>query len=119
MPPHDDEIRIPLTYTNTYYTDPLTTGTTAVDPNIVTTTYTPGIRGYYTYDEYRQAFDQANVRASENTLDVEYLQHKVRIALDNVLDHYFRTLYKVIKDHCSFDISEDEFIKLIKEDKND
>ena len=127
MPPHDPEIRIPLTVNTDYTTDPLdgyTTGTTwtttnldeiTANPNIHTTTYNPYRNWTLDSSDYWSS-NALNVKATDLTLDTEYLGKKVRIALDKVLDQYFRKLYEIINDVHNFSISEDEFMKLLKED---
>lgn len=62
--------------------------------------------------------DELTVNAQEqrNTLTVEYLDRKVRIEIDKILDRYFRKIFEVLKREYDFSISEEDFMKLIKED---
>lgn len=127
MPPHDPEVRIPLRVNTDYTAGPLdgyTTGTTwtttnldeiTASPTIHTTTSNPYRNWILDSSDYWSS-NALNVNATELTLDTEYLGKKVRIALDKVLDQYFRKLYEIINDVHNFSISEDEFMKLLKED---
>lgn len=113
MPPHDTELRIPLTV-NTNITDAYEN---AYDP-----LYRPATT--VTQDEYvfttnTWPTNSVTINTDGLHLDTDYIGQKVRIALDRVLDRYFRTLYKVIEEHCRIDISEDEFMKLIKDENNE
>lgn len=144
MPPHDPEIRIPfgdplngnLTYATTNTNMTPGTDTVTVDYNTVgfetnvtgTPVNDPLYRAYTTTTVPLQTYTihgwdpQVHIDPNELhelRLDTEYLGHKVRIALEEVLDSYFRNIYKAIKEHVRFDISEDEFMKLIKGENNE
>ena len=120
MPPHDQELRIPLSVNADDYVTGTTWITTNLDeitasPTIHTTTNNP-YRNWVLDSSNYWSSNVLNVSATDLTLDTEYLGKKVRIALDKVLDQYFRKLYEIINDVHNFSISEDEFMKLLKED---
>ena len=129
MPPHDPEIRMPFrvnTVTNGTLDGNLTfttTNTNATSGNpggadwYTTYTTTPNNDVYLYPREYTA--NEMNINADMLHLDVDFIGQKVRIALEKALDQYFRAIYKVIEDHCHIDISEDEFIKLIKEETDE
>jgi len=132
MPPHDPEIRIPLTINTDYTTGPLdgyvtaTPWTTDRLDGVDADTYSNTIHTTTnnTYDNwvtmnspYRDWISNSlNINADASHIDAEVLGKKVRIAIDKVLDQYFRKLYEIINDVHNFSISEDEFMKLLKED---
>lgn len=113
MPPHDPEIRMPFgtTWTTTNF-DEIT-----ASPNIHTTTNNPYENWITVNSPYTDwVSNSLNIHADASQIDTEILGKKVRIALDKVLDQYFRKLYEIINDVHNFSISEDEFMKLLKED---
>ena len=122
MPPHDPEV---ITYTYTpgplgNYVTTTQSATTNFDeitasPNVHTTTNNPYRHWVLDSSDYWSS-NTLNVSATDLMLDTELLGKKVRIALDEVLDQYFRRLYEIINDVHNFSISEDEFMKLLKED---
>ena len=46
-------------------------------------------------------------------------KNEVYNLLESYFDNYAYKIYKIISEHSRIDISEDEFIRLLEEDKND
>jgi hypothetical protein len=79
-----------VTTTTTAANHPVTTGTT--------TTY-PVTADPWTLDRV--------------TFREDYLV--TRLKLEDILDNYFRRVYKIIQEHTTIDISEEEFMNILKE----
>ena len=133
MPPHDPDVRIPWSVNTNYTAGPLdgyaTTGTTWTTTNLDEITVGPHTNTIHTttnspYDNwvtmnspYRDwVSNTLTINADASHIDAEILGKKLRIAIDKVLDQYFRKMYEIINDVHNFSISEDEFMKLLKED---
>ena len=122
MPPHDND----GTYAtniyqddfifrgrNTFNTTPLdftTAGTyTVTAENAPTNTWTT-----YTVPDWTTTLnDRINFNREYSH---EELKAEVDAEVDRRLEHIFKKMYEIIHDICNFSISEDEFMKLLKED---
>ena len=119
MPPHDDEIRIPLTV-NTEIGDPLDgslpyTNDVLTNRPLYTTYTTPTV----TFTPQTWRTNAINDLVYETNLPYDEVNRHIRFTLDHILDNYFRKMYKIILEHARIDISEEEFMKLIKEENDE
>ena len=114
MPPHDEYQGIPVTaYTNVYNPhDPLER------PLNGTITYSTNIINMDSYVHWPTT-SSVTIDANRITVAEDPLGYKMRIDLDRILDGYFRKIYRIIQQHVTIDISEDEFMKLLKEEGNE
>lgn len=119
MPPHDDEIRIPLTV-NAEIGDPLDrplpyTNNVLTDRTPLYTTYTVPTQTWTT--------NAININPNdfvfETNMPYDEVNRRIRFDLDHILDNYFRKIYRIILEHARIDISEEEFMKLIKEENDE
>lgn len=123
MPPHDDEIRIPLTV-NTEIGDPLDrpfpyTNNVLTNRPPYTTYTTPTV----TFTPQTWGTNAININPNdlvfETNMPFDEVNRRIRFELDHILDNYFRKMYKIILEHARIDISEEEFMKLIKEENDE
>lgn len=124
MPPHDDEIRIPLTV-NTEIGDPLDRPLPYT--NEVLTNRTPLYTAYtaptVTYAPQTWTTNAININPNDLVFETnspyDEVSRRIRFDLDHILDNYFRKIYRIILEHARIDISEEEFMKLIKEENDE
>lgn len=114
MPPHDEYQGIPITaYTNVYNPrDPLER------PLNDAITYRTNVIGTGS-DISWPTTSSTTIDANRITIAEDTLGYKVGIDLEKILDGYFRKIYRIIQEHSITNISEDEFMKLLKEEENE
>ena len=65
-------------------------------------------------EPYTTTIDPDYINFATNRFNVNFTPHIE--TLDEKFEHFSRKIYKIIEEHCNIDISEEEFIRLIKDD---
>ena len=67
------------------------------------------------FPEYKSYFEGVYVPDETATTATIDIQDIVKKEIDKVLDRYFKRMYQIVRDISNFSISEEEFMKLLKE----
>lgn len=126
MPPRDNNLQdLQLQYAANVSSSTYVASATS-QPHITTATFT---EAYPQFSQSTAGDDVADssgwmsqwlgerVHADGAYIDVDVVGQRVRTEMQGILDEYLRRIYRVISEHCVIDISEDQFMKLIKEEK--
>ncbi len=125
MPPRDDNLQdLQLQYAANVASSTYVASATS-QPHIPTATFTvnpqfsQSTAGDYVADSASWVSQWLGepVHADGAYVDVDVVGHRVRTEIQGILEEYLRRIYRVISEHCVIDISEDQFMKLIKEEK--
>ena len=137
MPPHDENLtfRVPFNpgiyYTTTTMQDLTNTAaatTVNANPPDLYTTAAANLQA--DIDNFQREWIteyvpptnrpvRPGVRLDQNGLyiDVDALGQTVRTEIGTLMESYLRRIYEIIAEHCVIDIPEEEFLKLIREEK--